>query len=623
MNAMVIPQNETWGFDLYLSILSLAFVSIFGTLSLTTLLRARKRSENVVSDVSSAVRSVPPFVFARSVALLAVGAAGAHHTGMWSIRGGVYMVWRPLILLPTLALGGVVCFIAVTVFLLIPVGRSRWICSALLGGGIAMFHFLSTFAMEYHAGPDFGKGPVLSRSSLVLFISLQCGVSFLVTNAYSRTVLEAHKQISGTLQVAAELADLISRMDLAGARKLQAPDQSPLEKQLFVIVSRLEEFRPYLPDVLLQPLMPDSSDDEAPAVDNEEEDDESPRSVRRAGEAFSSAPSSVGRRSSVVPFLHRESKTSLKHKMKAPVLKLGIRTRRAVLLLVNYKNFLAHLSSIGQDEADATIERFSATVLPIVRESKGVIVQASPGRLVVAWLKISAVNACTCALKIQDRVVQEKSLPQLHLSQIIVEDQFLVGNVGTDFVRSFTLVGQSVVALNMLDQLPVLHGVPTRVLCTASVQTIIQYDFHTIPIWVTRVERAEKSRAGQRQILYSVVGCAQQQDWLYSVSVASSSKALWGLPEYSRAFTRYAHGDYQAAIEMAHELNPASIAGKHSAHLLRLCEEAMHCRIISPVHAIFLPRPQIVENNPNLHAPTMPDAKESDPIAPCFVELQD
>ena len=122
---------------------------------------------------------VPKSKLLLSIVLLVTGAAGCHHMGMWSMRGMEGAVFHSrmtyLSFVTTAGLGGLVCVVAVLVFLLAPRGAALLICAAVLAIGVGAFHYSSTiWGLEYVEGrPGLAWGPVMDEEVILVFVLLQ------------------------------------------------------------------------------------------------------------------------------------------------------------------------------------------------------------------------------------------------------------------------------------------------------------------------------------------------------------------------------------------------------------------------------------------------------------------
>eukprot|EP00669_Euglena_mutabilis_P006859 TRINITY_DN2329_c0_g1_i2.p3 TRINITY_DN2329_c0_g1~~TRINITY_DN2329_c0_g1_i2.p3 ORF type:complete len:203 (+),score=54.17 TRINITY_DN2329_c0_g1_i2:80-688(+) len=182
-----------WGFDVGLTVVSLALVALFSTAGIAMALRMRIALEPEIKAAfpfcadDTSLRfyfQLMVFIIGRvsvvrllvAVALIVVGAAGCHHVGMWSMRGtGGVLVMTELTYLSvffTIGIGGSVGVVSVLAFLLVPDGIPGVLASFALAFGISLFHCSSAaWGMQFVEGAQSfftyggGDGPRVDHRS--------------------------------------------------------------------------------------------------------------------------------------------------------------------------------------------------------------------------------------------------------------------------------------------------------------------------------------------------------------------------------------------------------------------------------------------------------------------------
>eukprot|EP00667_Euglena_gracilis_P008717 EG_transcript_8826 len=464
---MIFPV--AWGFDIGLVLTSFAIVIIFGTSAITLILYHRHRLQPHIEEyefqLAPSCRSHAKllwFILSRvpftglllAVTLLGVGVAGCHHVGMWSIHGMVegqhlecvVNLWS---LLTTGVIGGTVCVTAILTFLFVPEGLSAVMAAALLTGGIAAFHYSSaTWGMQYIEGSEgVTTGIILGNEVDVLFLVAQGVISQVVTAIFSQMAVGQHGAAARQLELAQTLGQHIARMDLEPAKAIQLETDNPseLEKVLFRIVGNLLAYRPYLPDTLFAaepaeeaanspcpPLQPVTKKQSLHAMFAKLGSTVwSPTSSRPTSGADSLQPVVIPPSASLGSVFGRTAKRAETRR----TLAVGLLPSNLAVLRIRLQGLHFGASkSLNHPLVEESLASFMATATAQIKARNGTIVTCSGGQVVAFWTSVAPDAALEAAMAVQQHCDQD-------LVQVVQAAPFLAGNLATEHLRSFNVVG--------------------------------------------------------------------------------------------------------------------------------------------------------------------------------------
>eukprot|EP00667_Euglena_gracilis_P003770 EG_transcript_3777 len=592
-----------WGFDVGLTCASLACVVLFGTAAITLTLCVRwglqlRIEEEFGAELASPTLGLYPRLLAfivvhvlllrllLAVVLMVVGAAGCHHVGMWSIHGlaqghltSQLTYWS---FLTTVAVGGVVCVLAVLAFLLAPEGAAAVLAAGLLTGGIAAFHFCSAlWGMQYVSGVEgVTSKAVMGMHEIVLFVLLQGALGQVITTLFTRTALAAHETNLKQLATAQTLGQYIRDMDLkpAQALQLETPNPSELERTLFGIVDNLLLYRPYLPDTLFQPR---AALNETPAeVTDCAVDRTSTVSLGTLSEhTIKGSPmlprQHSGRRAAARPALplglSSEAVRGAEGRPAAPNMALGLQPVRLTVLRIRLRGLeYGAGKAVDVERVEEHLTRFMALATAQVKANGGTIVSCASGAVVAMWATVSPEAALDTALALQQ-------LSDASLVQVVQSGVFLTGNLAADSLRAFNMVGP-------LDwpgrQLLRLDAGGQHVFVTAQEWQHVRYKYQCLPVEQVLVH-------GEPTTVYAVlpppVGQPEEEDneWMYRMAEHSGKHAAIDL-----CWQAYLRGDYAEVRRRAPELPGSAVPPWYPPHLLALARQATECRAKLPAKSL-------------------------------------
>eukprot|EP00667_Euglena_gracilis_P002189 EG_transcript_2187 len=610
-----------WGFDIGLTLVSLTIVVLFGTSAITLTLVLRHRLEPAIrlhfeqeadcASLSFYMRllrfilcRVPFSKLLLAVILMVFGAAGCHHLGMWSIHGlqgsqitSQLTFWS---FLTTVGLGGTVCVVAILAFLLVPEGIAAILTACVLAGGIAAFHFSSAiWGMHYIEGVEgVTTNVVIGEEAIILFVVAQGAISQLVTAVFSRMALRQHATMAQQLAVAQTLGQHIAAMDLepAKAMQLEAENPSMLEQTLFHIVNNLLLYRPYLPDTLFASQGEDK--DSKQAEKHEDCDDAmsegsaGPRSRHRsstssAGNAgyprsSSGLPDSLGPHPSTRRHASRTSTDdAMDHSLRAGRKERKLSTaRRAGNLAVGLR--ASHLSILrirlqkldfegGKGMgAEGQLTRFMEVATTQIKAFGGTIVMCAGGGVVAFWPLMSPDVAIETAMAIQLKC-------DMDLVQVVQSALFLSGNLATEHLRCFNVVGP----LDWAGQQLLRAGAGGRhIFITSDEWQRVRFKFKCLPY-------EQIIMGGRDATLYTVLlpphgaGDVVSKEWMYEVEGNLRSTQS---EQLDRCWLAYTQGDYATAMHLAAALR--DVPPWYCQHLVAIATQAASYQVNRPTKSL-------------------------------------
>eukprot|EP00668_Euglena_longa_P008872 GGOE01010683.1.p1 GENE.GGOE01010683.1~~GGOE01010683.1.p1 ORF type:complete len:599 (-),score=201.48 GGOE01010683.1:1171-2967(-) len=547
---------------------------------------------------------VPLFKLLLAVVLMVVAGAGCHHVGMWSIHGmhgsqitSQLNFWS---FLTTILLGGTVCVIAILAFLVVPEGAAAVVMAVILTGGIAAFHFSSVFwGMHYIEGEEgVSTNVVIGDEMIIMFVVAQGAISQLITAVFSRMAVQNHATMLKHLQVAQMLGKHIADMDLepAKAMEMEAENPSVLEQTLFLIVNNLLLYRPYLPDTLFT-----GHDESTPTKEGEEtarEDvlsDESAMSERRGSMAstmtggacqlsivsYEDTPTrfvharngnrTPSRKASTSPRLHpprKDRKTSTARTNAGKNLTVGLRSSHLTVLRSRLQGLeFQGGRATNNREVEERLTRFMAVTTAQIKCHGGTIATCASGSVVAFWTSISPDVAIDTAIVIQQQC-------NLDLIQVVQSAPFLSGNLATEQLRSFNVVGP----LDWAGQQLLRAGRGERHIFVTS------YEWERVHFKYTCLPYEQVLMDGKPSTLYTVLDTAtngEDREWMYEVG---NNLQATPFEEVEKCWQAYARGDYQTAISLAESLN--GVPSWYSTHLQAIAFHAAASSVKLPTKCL-------------------------------------
>eukprot|EP00668_Euglena_longa_P008873 GGOE01010684.1.p1 GENE.GGOE01010684.1~~GGOE01010684.1.p1 ORF type:complete len:661 (-),score=172.29 GGOE01010684.1:1055-3037(-) len=631
-----------WGFDIGLTLVSLATVVVFGTSAITLALMLRQQLQPLIQKqfgqqvdspgplfylklLQFILSHVPFFKLLLAVLLLVIGAAGCHHLGMWSIHGinGKQLAcglnfWS---FLTTVGLGGIVCVVAIVAFLLVPEGVHSMTTAIALTAGIAAFHYSSAiWGLQYMEGSEgVTTNIVIGQEAIITFVVAQGAINQLITAVFSRMAVQNHSMMMKQLQVAQMLGKHIADMDLepAKAMQLEAANPSVLEQTLFHIVNNLLLYRPYLPDTLFTgaPDELNPSDGKEAEEREENEDGASDNSKRtrsgshRSSSLISSANSVHQRVSNTLletkadafPYAGRHAShlsvdESSDHsrcrrksrklsristgrpsvvkektpdaKNSAQKLTVGLKASHLTILRIRLQGLeFGGSKSLNAAKVEERLMLFSVIATAQIKVHGGTIVTCASGMVLAFWPSIRPDRAIETAINIQQQC-------NLDLIQVVQSAPFLSGNLATEQLRSFNVVGP----LDWAGQQLLRAGRGERHIFVTS------YEWERVHFKYTCLPYEQVLMDGKPSTLYTVLDTAtngEDREWMYEVG---NNLQATPFEEVEKCWQAYARGDYQTAISLAESLN--GVPSWYSTHLQAIAFHAAASSVKLPTKCL-------------------------------------
>eukprot|EP00667_Euglena_gracilis_P003052 EG_transcript_3064 len=585
-----------WGFDIGLTLVSLACVVLFGTAAITLALWLRHRlqphikaefGDQLVSPslwhyprlLAFIVVRVPLLRLLLAVVLMVVGAAGCHHVGMWSIHGQAHghlacqlTYWS---FLTTVALGGAVCVVAILTFLVVPQGVAAAVAAGLLAAGIAAFHFCSAmWGMRYLVGVEgVTTQLIMGSEAIIMFILAQGALSQIIIALFTRMTLADHAANLKQLAMAQTLGQYIRDMDLkpAQALQLETPNPSELEQTLFGIVDNLLQYRPYLPDTLFPP--------RAGAVDLTLDASDAGSTLQRTLSGLSlperhrsTVSGGSDRQASGVRAGQRPRSATARGRRAVNNMALGLRPSQLTVLRIRLQGSVCGTGKAADVErVEERLTRFMALATAQVKANGGTIVTCASGAVVAMWATVSPEAALDTALALQQ-------LSDASLVQVVQSGAFLSGNLAADSMRAFNVVGP-------LDwpgqQLLRLGGCEQFVFVTTHEWHQVKYKYRCLPFEQVLMN-------GDPVTVYAVLAATAgppeaSNEWMYEVEKRAQQFDLAGV---ERCWQAYLRGAYQEVRDEALVLSSNAVPLWYPQHLVSLAQLAAERRTKQPTKSL-------------------------------------
>jgi NO-binding membrane sensor protein with MHYT domain len=604
MSGMTFPVP--WSFDIGLTFVSLALVSIFSTAAITGAMFLRQKMEPQVREAFPdyderpffglyfemfvfLIPRLPLFRLLVLVVLMVVGAAGCHHVGMWAMRGenGAAFLcelnyWSFLL---TVGIGGIVCVVTVLAFILCPEGTPGMAMGVVLTTGVSVFHYSSAqYGMNYVQGETsfFNTGPTMGMEAIIVLVVLQGALSQIVTIVFSRIALANFRDAEQQLQVAQALGRHIARMDLDKAKEMHFETHKPsmLEQTLFQIVSNLELYRPYLPDTLFAK---ESSSEEGvvskgcdvtcgdpgDALPGSPSHSTAPRQGRAATDLDSEfecevTPGGSEPKSPQSPSTLGNTRHQRQVGFTSKNLALGLRPARAVILRVRLHGMdFGSSKTLNCDFIEECVKAFMSLVTGEIKAHSGTIVSCAGGTALAMWATSAPDTAVDCAIAIQ----RKSGLP---MTQVVQCGMFLLGNLAAHQFRAFNLLGPTDWTGHLL-----LRASPGQrhILITAREWEFLKYKYHCLPYERVTMDGAPTN-------VYSVspmLQAANDAEWMYDIATHNE-----GLPmdDIVECWQQYCCGQYVTARSLLAKLS--HLPPWFPLHLLTLISQAEKYKILDP-----------------------------------------
>eukprot|EP00667_Euglena_gracilis_P001946 EG_transcript_1946 len=586
-----------WGFDIALTLTSLAVGVLFGGAAVALALYLRHHLEPAIVQRFGG----PPrprsllfygrllaFILSRvslrklllAVVLMVCGSGGCHHIGLWSIhgmKGGQLMseltVWTSLI---TVVLGGFSCAFTVVAFLLVPEGVATPCLAFLLAGVIAAFHYCSiAWGLRYVLGAEgISSHAVMGEEAIVLFIVAQSTISQLITARFSEMSIEGYDTGAKQLAVAESLGKYIATMDLDSAKQVQmeAVNPSALEQTLFQIVDNLVLYRPYLPDTLFSGPGSPSNEEAAVADGASDKSDGSDGERTSNGSLFTQSQLQLQTafpRSSTDSPKHRRP-TAPRDRKAAKHLSLGLRSSHLTVLRIRLQGLqFGDGRSLNQPKVEEVLAQFMALATSQIKANGGTIVVCAGGAAVAIWPTLSPDAALEAAVAIQRHSSHD-------LIQVVQSGFFLSGNLATEHLRSFNLVGP----MDWTGQLLLRVGAGGRhIFITNREWERVRYKYLCLPYEYLLAEDTPVT-------VYSVQpfgkdGPEARTEWMYELVKNLQSGPLEAV---DRAWQAYLRGQYAEVLQVADGM--ADVPPWYPVHITALAESSAKAQVKLPVKSL-------------------------------------
>eukprot|EP00667_Euglena_gracilis_P001301 EG_transcript_1300 len=595
----------TWGFDIGLTCISILVMVLFGTTAITLTLYMRHQLNAHVQEEFLSQPGVRGglfyprllfFILTRvsclrlllAVVLMVLGTAGSHHLGMYSIHGMddrflacELNYWS---LLTTGLVGGTFCVVTILAFLLIPEGIACLVTASLLTGGVAAFHYSSaTWGMAFSDSvPGVTTGAVMSNEVDMVFLVVQGLLSQVIAATFSRMAVLQHDAGLHQLRVAQALGHYIAEMDLepAKAMQMEADNPSELEKVLFHIVANLLVYRPYLPDTLFAskaeaededavndplPVQRPAGRSRRPSVDTSSTRSYSSSRSKRTSEGY---PEPVVRKVASFTAMGPRSPAGTK----GANLTLGLRPSHLTVLRVRLQSLPFGIGkAMNQSAVEELLIGFLAAATVQIKAHGGTIVVCSSGMVVAFWPHISPDAALETAVAIQQNCDQD-------LVQVVTSARFLSGNLATEQLRCFNIVGPLDWAGQQL--LRVANG-GRHIFVTSFEWHRVRFKYRCLPYEEVLID-------GSPVTVYTVLAptqapnSADDNEWMYELQGNLRSASFYDLDECWQAYQR---GEFAEAKSLAPALAESPLW--YRQHVATLADSALALQAKRPTKSLL------------------------------------
>eukprot|EP01012_Entosiphon_sulcatum_P004509 TRINITY_DN11799_c0_g1_i1.p1 TRINITY_DN11799_c0_g1~~TRINITY_DN11799_c0_g1_i1.p1 ORF type:complete len:788 (-),score=106.09 TRINITY_DN11799_c0_g1_i1:69-2432(-) len=248
----------------------------------------------------------------------------------------------------------------------------------------------------------------------------------------------------------------VSRMEVdePGENHYVFSELHRLHESFTELTHKLQEYKKHMPDALLTNLA--QSGNPAQPVSEEEDNNPNVRTPLSSdhAEAFSTSNTS-GQNSARAPGRHS---TSASHSSRSIKIDDGLKVRKIVMLVVRLTD---NVTVQATSEWQLLTKQFLNIVVQEIKDNKGVIHSVQARQIVAHFSAISFVSsasekALTAAFRIQtqlEKLNQQHSalaLPELRVGMGVARGDAIVGDMGSDRVRFFGVIGSVTKTLEAL-----------------------------------------------------------------------------------------------------------------------------------------------------------------------------
>lgn len=230
----------------------------------------------------------------------------------------------------------------------------------------------------------------------------------------------------------------------------------------------------------------------------------------------------------------------------------------------------------GVKEIDETSKELLSEFMDIVRISRGQFVSISGSKAVVAFntfIKQSdhRIRACKAAQKCMQALAKLKekwrknNLPSLEASIAIGSDVMYYGNMGTDRMKYFTLVGSAVQRTNKIHR--EASKWESSVTVDQNVQETAASEFYMRPLYSVETEHGEKV------VMYELGDAKPMDAWANELDEAKEdTNNKWTV--YNNAYKLFEEGSYDEAYELFVEHLSKNAQDVPAQNMLGICKSS-------------------------------------------------
>jgi ankyrin repeat protein/class 3 adenylate cyclase len=246
----------------------------------------------------------------------------------------------------------------------------------------------------------------------------------------------------------------------------------------------------------------------------------------------------------------------------------------ATVMTIKLPDYTTYLDTFEACDIDETNKEMLSQFMDIIRISKGQFVTINASAAVVVWNTIirqsdHKVRACRAArnlvsaLKKLHNEWKFKSLPLLDVSIGIASSNIYHGNLGTDRMKFYSVIGLAAQRSNDICQGSTTWDV--QVFCDCTVRDSAKEEFYNRPLH-TIVD----PQSGQSSLVYELGEAKPTDGW--STEMENASKGdIWSV--YNDAYVLYQDGHYDEAYELFVQYMEHHPTDTAAQNMLSMCKQ--------------------------------------------------
>jgi class 3 adenylate cyclase len=327
-----------------------------------------------------------------------------------------------------------------------------------------------------------------------------------------------------------------------------------LQQTFEEMTHRLKQFRNFIPDHILAVI------EEELGIKKAEKDQQSSKGTEKTSDE--ATDSLIG-------------STSMKN-MVNQALNSALVSGNVTVMTIKLPDFAQILELHDANEIDETSKELLSRFTDIIRISKGQFVSIGSSKAVVAWntfIKQSdhrirackVAHKCISALKKMHATWKSKNLPLLDVSIAITSDVTYYGNMGTERMKFFTLVGGPVQRSS-----PMCKSAPkwgASILCDQNVYETAKGEFQMRPLYLLSNEGSNKD-----VLIYELGEATSGDAWVNEMD-AKDANAGNKWKAYNDAYALFEGQQYDEAYEAFVEYLAKNAQDVATQNMIGLCKQ--------------------------------------------------